>query len=280
MKIISWNVNGLRAWIQKEDTVDFFEKIEKPDIFCLQEIKATKEQIDEFFEKSDTPLFPSNNGNIKNKKLFPDYKYHFWNPAERKGYSGTAIFSKIKPLNIIYGIGDELDNEGRSITLEFKDYFLTTVYVPNSKPDLSRVDYRYKIWDKKLLKFLKNKEKEKPVILCGDLNVADKEIDLKNPSSNKTTKTKPGNPGFTDKERERFGNFLEGGLIDTFRYKYPEKIKYSWWSYRFNARANNSGWRIDYFLVSEILKENIEKAKIYNKAFGSDHCPVGIEINI
>ncbi len=276
MKIISWNVNGIRAWLQKENTVSFFEEIEKPDIFCLQEIKATKEQIEEFFEKSDTPLFSSTNQNIKNKKLFPDYPYHFWNPAERKGYSGTAIFSKIKPLDVIYGIGDDLDNEGRAITLEFENYFLTTVYVPNSKPDLSRLDYRYENWDKNLLKFLKKLEKKKPVILCGDLNVAHTEIDLKNPQANKTTKTKSGNAGFTDKERERFEDFLKAGFVDIWRKLNPDEVKYSWWSYRFNARANNSGWRIDYFLVSKELEQNIEKAEIYNEAFGSDHCPVGI----
>ncbi|MCK5588727.1 MAG: exodeoxyribonuclease III [Candidatus Pacebacteria bacterium] len=278
MKIISWNVNGIRAWLQKEETVNFIEEIEKPDIFCLQETKAQKEQIKEFFEKSDTPLFESNNGNIKKGKLFPNYFFHFWNSAEKKGYSGTAIFSKIEPIDVIYGIGDDLDNEGRVITLEFKDFFLINVYVPNSKPDLSRLNYRYEKWDKKLLKFLKKLEKKKPVVLCGDLNVAHKEIDLKNPSSNKTTNTRLGNAGFTDKERERFEDFLNAGFIDTFRFLHPEEVKYSWWSYRFNARANNSGWRIDYFLTSNSLKQKIKTAIIYNEAYGSDHCPVGLEI--
>ncbi len=250
----------------KEGVWDFLEK-EDPDIFCLQEIKSTPEQIDVFLKKEEKIDF------------FKNHNYHYWNPAERKGYSGTAVFSKKKALKEIYEIGDELDNEGRTICLEFDEFFLVNVYVPNSKPDLSRLSHRYEKWDKNLLKFLKKLEKKKPVILCGDLNVAHQEIDLKNPKANKTTKTNPGSNGFTDQERERFGDFIKNGFIDTFRFLHPEKIKYTWWSYRFNARKNNAGWRIDYFLISEKLKDRLKKAEIYDEVTGSDHCPVGVEIN-
>ncbi len=277
MKIISWNVNGIRAWIQKTGSMEFLEK-EKPDIICLQETKATREQVEEFFEKEDTPLFATKSKNVKEGKLFPDYSYHFWNSAEKKGYSGTAIFSKGKPLSESYGIGDGLDSEGRVITLEFKDFFLVNVYTPNSKPDLSRVDYRKDIWDKNFLKHLKKLDKKKPVIACGDFNVAHQEIDLKNPQANKTTEKSPGHAGFTDKERQSFERYLKNGFIDTFRFLHPDEVKYSWWSYRFNARKNNAGWRIDYFLISERLKDKLKKAEIHNEAYGSDHCPVSIEI--
>lgn len=282
MRIISWNVNGIRAWMQKEGPVDFIEKVQKPDIFCVQETKAHKDQINEFFEKNETSLFDTVNGNIKKGKLFPSYPYHYWNSAEKKGYSGTAIFSKEKPLSESYGLTslkkEEQDKEGRVITLEFKDFFLVNVYTPNSKAELKRLDYRYNTWDKAFLKHLKTLEKKKPVITCGDLNVAHEEIDIKNPQSNKTTKTNPGNAGFTDKERERFGDYLKAGFIDTFRYLHPEEVRYSWWSYRFNARANNSGWRIDYFLVSQSLKNKIKKADIFYEVLGSDHCPVSLEL--
>ena len=281
MKIISWNVNGIRAWMKKVDTLSFVEDVERPDIFCIQETKAQKEQIDEFFEKEETSLF--GNGGPEGK-LFPDYKYHFWNSAEKKGYSGTAIFSKIKPISESYGLDtlkkEEQDKEGRVITLEFNKFFLINVYTPNSKQDLLRLDYRYDTWDKAMLKHLKNLEKKKPVVLCGDLNVAHNEIDLANPKSNMTTKTKPGSAGFTDKERERFSDFLEAGFIDTFRYLNKDKVKYSWWSYRAMARARNVGWRIDYFLISEALKDALEEAKVYDLADGSDHCPVGIDIKM
>ncbi len=280
MKFISWNVNGIRAWLQKDGAIDFIEKVEKPDVFCVQETKAHKEQVEEFFEKAETPLFET--GKSEPAKIFPSYKHHYWNSAERKGYSGTAIFSKKEPLNVTYGLGytetKEGDNEGRVITLEFEKFFLVNVYTPNSKPALERVDYRYNTWDKAFLKHLKKLNRKKEVIVCGDLNVAHKEIDLKNPQANKTTQNNPGNAGFTDKERERFGDFLRAGFVDTVRFLHPEKIKYSWWSYRFNARKNNAGWRIDYFLVSEGLKNKIKKADIFTQAMGSDHAPVVLEL--
>lgn len=282
IKIISWNVNGIRAWLQKSDTVDFIENIQKPDIFCIQETKAQKNQIEEFFEKKDTSLFDSENGNVKKGKLFPDYKYHFWNSAEKKGYSGTAIFSKIKPLSESYGLDtlkkEEQDSEGRVVTLEFKDFFLVNVYTPNSKHGLLRLKYRYNTWDKAMLKHMKKLEKKKPVVLCGDMNVAHKEIDLANPGTNKTTKSNPGNPGFTDQERERFGDFIEAGFIDTFRFLHPKEIKYTWWSYRAMARERNIGWRIDYFLISKVLKNKIKKAEIFDFVVGSDHCPISLEL--
>lgn len=259
MKFISWNVNGIRASF-KNGFLDFF-KNENPDILCLQEIKAQEE------------TYPKELKNIKG--------YNFYmNSAEKKGYSGTAIYSKVKPLNIIYDLKTpELDKEGRVITLEFENFYLINVYTPNSGRDLKRLEFR-KIWDKKFLQYVKKLEKSKPVIISGDLNVAHTEIDLKNPQSNKTTKTKPGNAGFTDTERNNFSKFLNSGLIDTFRYLYPTEIKYSWWSYMFNARKNNSGWRIDYFCISSILKDSLEDAFMLSNVFGSDHCPIGIKINI
>jgi exodeoxyribonuclease-3 len=259
MKFISWNVNGIRASL-KNGFLDFLNN-ENPDILCLQEIKA----------QEDT--YPEELKNVNN--------YNFYiNPAEKRGYSGTVIYSKIKPINIVYGIkSSEFDNEGRVITLEFEKFYLVNVYTPNSGRDLKRLEFRNS-WDKKFLEYVKNIEKNKPVMICGDLNVAHCEIDIKNYQSNKTTKTKPGNAGFTDTERNNFSKFLDSDFIDTFRYLYPSEIKYSWWSYMFNSRTNNSGWRIDYFCISSILKDNLEDAFILNEVFGSDHCPVGIKINI
>jgi len=281
-KIISWNVNGIRAWIQKSGTVDFIEEEQRPDIFCVQETKAQKEQIGEFFEKEDTTLFDTKNSNVKKGKLFPDYKYHFWNSADKKGYSGTAVFSKMKPLSESYGLGtlkkEEQDKEGRVVTLEFKDFFLVNVYTPNSKHGLLRLKYRYNTWDKAMLNHIKKLEKEKPVILCGDMNVAHKEIDLANPETNKTTKSNPGNPGFTDQERERFEDIMSADFIDTFRLLHPKEIKYTWWSYRAMARERNIGWRIDYFLTSKSLKKRIKKAEIFDLTTGSDHCPISLEL--
>lgn len=248
-KYISWNVNGLRAVIKK----GFLEYIEEqnPDIIGLQEIKLSEGQLD---------------------LEIPGYNIYY-NYAERKGYSGTAIFTKEKPINVTYGIGiEEHDNEGRVITAEFSEYYFVTVYTPNSKDKLLRLDYRM-IWEDEFLKYLKNLEKSKPVIVCGDLNVAHKEIDLKNP------KTNTRNPGFTIEERNKFTNLLDSGFIDTFRYFYPDKeFAYSWWSYRGNARKNNTGWRIDYFCVSESLKNRITDAEIQSNIEGSDHCPVVLYI--
>ena len=248
-KYISWNVNGLRAVIKK----GFLEYIEEqnPDIIGLQEIKLSEGQLD---------------------LEIPGYNMYY-NYAERKGYSGTAIFTKEKPINVTYGIGiEEHDNEGRVITAEFFEYYFVTVYTPNSKDKLLRLDYRM-IWEDEFLKYLKNLEKSKPVIVCGDLNVAHKEIDLKNP------KTNTKNPGFTIEERNKFTNLLDSGFIDTFRYFYPDKeFAYSWWSYRGNARKNNTGWRIDYFCVSESLKNRIADAEIQSNIEGSDHCPVVLYI--
>lgn len=248
-KYISWNVNGLRAVIKK----GFLEYIEEqnPDIIGLQEIKLSEGQLD---------------------LEIPGYNMYY-NYAERKGYSGTAIFTKEKPINVTYGIGiEEHDNEGRVITAEFSEYYFVTVYTPNSKDKLLRLDYRM-IWEDEFLKYLKNLEKSKPVIVCGDLNVAHKEIDLKNP------KTNTRNPGFTIEERNKFTNLLDSGFIDTFRYFYPDKeFVYSWWSYRGNARKNNTGWRIDYFCVSESLKNRITDAEIQSNIEGSDHCPVVLYI--
>jgi exodeoxyribonuclease-3 len=252
MKLISWNVNGIRACIKK-GFLDFVKK-ENPDILCLQEIKAHPEQVDMKLSK---------------------YEHHYWNPAKRKGYSGVAVFSKIKPISIQNGIG-LLDEEGRVITLEFEDFYLVNVYTPNSKRGLERLDFRYKKWDKKFLKHIKSLNK--PVVFCGDLNVAHEEIDIARAAGNKTTKIRPGNPGFTDKERERFSDILNSGFIDTFRYKNPDTIKYSWWSYMANARAKNIGWRIDYFGVNKSLKNKIKRTDILPEIMGSDHCPVLLEI--
>lgn len=249
MKLISWNVNGLRACLNK-GFMDFFQQ-EQADIFCLQETKLQEEQIP-----------------------FQLEGYHaYWNFAQKKGYSGTAVFAKKEPLSVSYGIGqEEHDQEGRVITLEFDTFYLVTVYTPNSQRDLARLDYRM-IWEAEFLGYLKNLEKSKPVILCGDLNVAHTEIDLKNPKTNRK------NAGFTDEERAKFSELLKNGFIDTFRHFNPDKKEaYTWWSYMFNARANNAGWRIDYFCVSESLKNELKDAMIYDQVMGSDHCPVGLEI--
>ena len=259
VKIVSWNVNGIRAVIKK----GFVNSVKKlnADIVCLQETKAHPEQLD---------------GELKEL----GYEYEYWNSAKKKGYSGTAVFSRVEPKNVRLGMEiSKHDDEGRVISVEFDKYYLVCVYTPNSKRGLERLDYRYNEWDVDFLKYVKGLEKKKPVVLCGDLNVAHKEIDLKNPNTNKTTKTKPGNAGFTDKERERFGQILETGFIDTFRELHPNEEKYSWWSYMFNARAKNVGWRIDYFCVSESLRDSVKKSEIYNEIMGSDHCPIGLELN-
>ena len=244
-KMISWNVNGLRA-IYKKGFVDIFNEI-NADIFCIQETKLQEGQID---------------------LNLPGYEM-YWNYAEKKGYSGTAIFTKIKPISVTKGIGiEEHDKEGRVITLEFENYYLVTVYTPNSQTELARLDYRMK-WEKDFKAYIKELEKKKPVVICGDLNVAHKEIDLKNPKTNRK------NAGFTDEEREKFTELLNDGFIDTFRYFYPnEEGKYSWWSYRFSARKKNARWRIYYFLVSEALKDKLKSADILSDIMGSDHCPV------
>ncbi len=296
MKLISWNVNGIRACVQK-GFLDFFKEVDA-DVFCIQESKLQEGQIN----------------------LELEGYYQYWNYAERKGYSGTAIFTKVKPLSVSYGINiEEHDKEGRVITLEFDDYYVITVYTPNSQNELARLDYRMK-WEDDFREYLKALEKNKPVILCGDLNVAHKEIDLKNPSTNRK------NAGFTDDEREKFTTLLNSGFIDTFRYFYPELTgayswwsyrfnarknnagwridyfvvsnsllnsgfidtfryfypeltgAYSWWSYRFNARKNNAGWRIDYFVVSNSLEDRLDSAKIHAEVLGSDHCPVELVI--
>ncbi len=264
MKAISWNVNGYRAWVQKEGTTDFLLE-QKPDFICFQETKAQPEQISE--SVSD---------------IFHNWPHHYFNSAEKKGYSGTAILAKQEPDKVFYGIDglDLSDSEGRVITLEYPDYFLVTVYTPNSKPDLARVDLRHDDWDKKFLKYLQKLEKKKPVICCGDLNVAHNPIDLKNDVNNMTTETKPGSAGFTDKERAGFENYMKAGFVDTFRHLHPEKIQYTWWSYRANARATNAGWRIDYFLVSQSLKNQVKNALIHDDIHGSDHCPVSVEIKL
>lgn len=247
MKLISWNVNGLRACVGKGFTE--FVKAQQPDILCLQETKLQAGQID-----------------------LPMEGYHaYWNYAEKKGYSGTALFTKTEPLAVTYGIGiPEHDKEGRVITAEFADFYMITVYTPNSQNELTRLSYRM-TWEDAFLSYLKELEQKKPVIFCGDLNVAYREIDLKNPKSNHK------NAGFTDEERGKFARLLENGFVDTFRYFYPEQEGiYSWWSYRFHAREKNAGWRIDYFLVSGCLKERLDDAVIYTDVFGSDHCPVGL----
>jgi exodeoxyribonuclease-3 len=251
MKLISWNVNGLRACVQK-GFLDIFTN-ENPDILCLQETKLQEGQID-----LDLPSYNQ-----------------YWNYAQKKGYSGTAIFTKIKPINVTYGLGIEKhDTEGRVITLEFEKFYMVTVYTPNSQDELARLDYRM-VWEDDFLAYMKSLDKIKPVVFCGDLNVAHKEIDLKNPKTNRK------NPGFTDEERNKISITLDSGFIDTFRYFYPDKENiYSWWSYRFSARKNNSGWRIDYFVVSERLKDSLVGADIKTEILGSDHCPVVLEINI
>ena len=251
MKLISWNVNGLRAAITKGFN-EFFED-ENADIFCIQETKMQEGQIENFELKG--------------------YK-QYWNSAVKKGYSGTAIFTKIEPINVTYGIGIEThDQEGRVITLEYEKFYLVNIYVPNSKRELERLDYRM-IWEDEIRKYLSNLNKKKPVIMCGDLNVAHEEIDLKNPKTNRR------NAGFTDEERGKMTELLNANFTDTFRYMYPEKIEYSWWSYMGNAREKNIGWRIDYFIVSNDIKEKIKDAKIHTEIYGSDHCPVELEIEL
>ena len=251
MKLISWNVNGIRACVNK-GFKDFFNEIDA-DIFCIQETKCQEGQIELEFE---------------------GYK-SFWNSAEKKGYSGTAIFTKIDPLSVKYGIGiEEHDKEGRVITLKFEKFYMVDIYTPNSKRELERLDYR-QVWEDEIRKYLLKLNETKPVIMCGDLNVAHKEIDLKNPKTNR------GNAGFTDEERNKMTELLNVGFVDTFRYLYPDKEEqYSWWSYMGRAREKNVGWRIDYFIVSEDIKEKIIDAKIYPEVMGSDHCPVGLDISI
>ena len=247
MKLVSWNVNGLRACLTK-GFMDSFHALDA-DIFCLQETKLQEGQHD-----LDLPGY-----------------HQYWNYAEKKGYSGTAMFTKEEPLNVSYGIGvEEHDHEGRVITAEFSDYYVIVVYVPNAQRELTRLDYRQE-WEAAFLQYILKLEEKKPVIYCGDLNVAHQEIDLKNAKSNR------GNAGFTDEERAKFDNVLAADLVDTFRYFYPDlEGAYSWWSYRFHAREKNAGWRIDYFVVSKSLMPSIEDAKIYSNALGSDHCPVGL----
>lgn len=251
LKFISWNVNGLRACYDK-GFVDVFHRLEA-DFFCLQETKMQEGQLDVKFEGYQS----------------------YWNYAEKKGYSGTAIFSKVKPLSVTYGLGiEEHDHEGRVITLELESYYLITVYTPNSQEELRRLDYRMK-WEDDFRVYLKKLEEKKPVIVCGDLNVAHKEIDLKN------SKTNRKNAGFTDEERAKFTTLLESGFTDTFRYFYPEQEGiYSWWSYRFKAREKNAGWRIDYFLTSDSLKGRLKGAHIHTDILGSDHCPVELTIEL
>ncbi len=251
MKMVSWNVNGLRACVTK-GFVDIFNKLDA-DIFCLQETKLQEGQI-------DLPL---------------EGYYQYWNYAEKKGYSGTAIFTKKEPLAVTNGIGiDEHNTEGRVITLKFEDFFFVTCYTPNSQNELKRLDYRMK-WEDDFREYLLRLNKKKPVILCGDLNVAHNEIDLKNPKTNRK------NAGFSDEEREKMTKLLNSGFTDSFRYLYPDKEGiYSWWSYRFNARKNNAGWRIDYFITSDSIKDKIIDSKIHTDIMGSDHCPVELDIDL
>ena len=251
MKLVSWNVNGIRAAMTK-GFGDFFKEIDA-DVFCLQETKIQQEQFDLEFD---------------------GYK-KYSNSAEKKGYSGTAVFTKIEPVNVIYDMGiEEHDKEGRVITVEYENFYLVNVYTPNSKRELERLDYRM-TWEDDFRKYLINLDKTKPVIVCGDLNVAHKEIDLKNPKTNRR------NAGFTDEERNKMTELLESNFIDTYRYIYPDKIDaYSWWSYMRNAREKNTGWRIDYFVISDRLKEKLKEATIESQIYGSDHCPITIEIDL
>ncbi len=251
MKLVSWNVNGIRACLNKGFD-DFFKEV-NADIFCIQETKCQEGQVDLEYDGYES----------------------FWNSAEKKGYSGTAVFTKIKPLSVKYGIGiEEHDKEGRVITIEFDKFFLVNIYTPNSKRELERLDYR-QVWEDEIRKYLLNLNKTKPVIMCGDLNVAHKEIDLKNP------KTNTHNAGFTIEERNKMTELLDAGFVDTFRYLYPDKTDcYSWWSYMRKSREKNVGWRIDYFIVSEDIKDKIKEASIYSEVMGSDHCPVGLEIEL
>lgn len=248
MKFISWNVNGLRACVGK-DFENQFKELDA-DFFCLQETKMQEGQLDLQFEGYES----------------------YWNYAEKKGYSGTAIYTKHKPLNVSYGMGvEEHDHEGRIITLEYDQFYLVTCYTPNSQTELKRLDYRM-TWEDDFRKFLKSLDAKKPVVICGDLNVAHEEIDIKNPKTNRR------NAGFTDEEREKMTVLLTDGFTDSFRYLHPDEVTYSWWSYRFKAREKNAGWRIDYFLVSNRIKEQITEAKIHTEIMGSDHCPVEVDL--
>ena len=248
MRFISWNVNGLRACVGK-DFENQFKELDA-DFFCLQETKMQEGQLDLQFEGYES----------------------YWNYAEKKGYSGTAIYTKHKPLNVSYGMGvEEHDHEGRIITLEYDQFYLVTCYTPNSQTELKRLDYRM-TWEDDFRKFLKSLDAKKPVIICGDLNVAHEEIDIKNPKTNRR------NAGFTDEEREKMTILLDDGFTDSFRYLHPDEVTYSWWSYRFKAREKNAGWRIDYFLVSDRIKEQITEAKIHTEIMGSDHCPVEVDL--
>lgn len=251
MKLISWNVNGLRACVQK-GFLDIFKELDA-DMFCIQESKLQEGQI----------------------SLELEGYHQYWNYAIKKGYSGTAIFTRREPMSVAYGIGiEEHDQEGRVITLEFAEFYLVTVYTPNSQSELARLDYRMR-WEDAFLSYLKGLEEKKPIVFCGDMNVAHKEIDLKNPKTNRK------NAGFTDEERGKFSTLLGQGFIDTYRYFYPDQERiYSWWSYRFQARKKNAGWRIDYFCVSESLKEKLVDAKIHTEIMGSDHCPVELDIDL
>lgn len=251
MRLISWNVNGLRACIQK-GFLDYFRSVDA-DFFCLQETKLQAGQLE---------------------LDLPEY-FQYWNYAQKKGYSGTAIFTKHQPLSVTNGLGiEELDTEGRVITLSYPNFYLVTCYTPNAQRELARIDHRIK-WEDAFLDYVRRLDAEKGVIICGDLNVAHKEIDLKNPSSNR------GNAGFSDQERGCFTRLLENGFTDTYRYLYPEQTgAYTWWSYMFNARKNNAGWRIDYFLVSDRLKDSVTAANIHADVLGSDHCPVELEITL
>ena len=253
MKLVSWNVNGIRAAVGK-GFYDFFKDIDA-DIFCLQETKLQENQVDDELKK------------IR--------EYQYWNYAEKKGYSGTACFCKEKPISVTYGLGiDEHDKEGRIITLEYDKFYLVNCYTPNSKRELERLDYRM-IWEDEIREYLKKLDLVKPVIYCGDLNVAHNEIDLKNPSSNHH------NAGFTDQERGKMTELLSTGFTDTYRYKYPDETgKYTWWSYMFHAREKNAGWRIDYFIVSNRIADKIVDAKIHNEIMGSDHCPIELDIKL
>ncbi|MGX8696564.1 MAG: exodeoxyribonuclease III [Prevotella sp.] len=249
MKLISWNVNGLRA-CEGKGFRDVFKELDA-DFFCLQETKMQPGQLDIAFEGYES----------------------YWNSADKKGYSGTAVFTRQKPLGVTYGMGiDEHDHEGRVITLEMTDFFLVCCYTPNSQDELKRLDYRMK-WEDDFREYLKRLDRQKPVILCGDLNVAHEEIDIKNPKTNRR------NAGFTDEERQQFSNLLGSGFTDTFRWKYPEQVTYSWWSYRFQARQKNAGWRIDYFVVSDRLRPRVTDARIHTGIFGSDHCPVELTLD-
>lgn len=248
MKFISWNVNGLRACVGK-DFENQFKELDA-DFFCLQETKMQEGQLDLLFEGYES----------------------YWNYAEKKGYSGTAIYTKHKPLSVSYGMGiEEHDHEGRIITLEYDQFYLVTCYTPNSQTELKRLDYRM-AWEDDFRKFLKSLDAKKPVVICGDLNVAHEEIDIKNPKTNRR------NAGFTDEEREKMTVLLNDGFTDSFRYLHPDEVTYSWWSYRFKAREKNAGWRIDYFLVSDRIKEQITEAKIHTEIMGSDHCPVEVDL--